>query len=529
MLRESPERLDHAIAARHLAFGSTIITAVFTAASIVATYGVQAVMAARFGAAAEMDAFFASAAVPALLSNVLVEALQVAFVPVFVEQRSLGKIDAAWRLARAVLTVILVSLVLVSALGILGSPPLIRAIAPGFDTSRRQVSITMSRILFPSALFLSLAGFCNGLRYAQKAFLMPALTPVIGACTNFILLVLLSGPLGILGCAWASLGASAAQFVFAAPILARVPRARASFGDPAVREVGRLVGWRVLGESLQKATPVFERYIASTLAVGSIAVLGYGSRIVTLVQGLMVQSVATVALPFLSERGASEDRVAFGRAVSLGMRMTALVAVPGAVLSMTLAKPLVRVLFERGRFNDESSHALATVLIAYIGVWVSGSLAGTVIPALYALKQVPLVAKVSILCAAVYLLCASALPALFGYLGLAMAISINALLCTGIFAGLLFTRCGVPWDPAVGRFYRRCIPSSVAAGVVAYLVHSTLAPFVGIGVGSRLVAVLIAGVGGLCTYALILLALRTEEVGVLAVLVRRRFGAERSL
>jgi peptidoglycan biosynthesis protein MviN/MurJ (putative lipid II flippase) len=170
--------------------------------------------------------------------------------------------------------------------------------------------------------------------------------------------------------------------------------------------------------------------------------------------------------------------------------------------------------------------ALAAVLIAYIGVWIGGSLAGTVVPALYALKQVPLVAKVSILCAAVYLLCAATLPALFGYLGLAMAISINWILSTGIFVGLLFTRFDVPWDPAVGRFYRRCIPSSLAAGVVAYLIHGALAPFAGIGAGSRLVAVAIAGVGGLCTYALLLLSELIAILGIvntLALSVFERF------
>jgi putative peptidoglycan lipid II flippase len=165
------------------------------------------------------------------------------------------------------------------------------------------------------------------------------------------------------------------------------------------------------------------------------------------------------------------------------------------------------------------------VLIAYIGVWLSGSLAGTVVPALYALKQIPIVAKVTMIGAAVYLLCAWTLPAFVGYVGLAIAVSVNSLFNTAIYTGLLFTRYGVPWDPAVGRFYRRCIPSSLAAGVVAYLIHSTLAPVAGIGVGARLAAVGAAGIGGLGMYAILLLALRTEEVGTLALLIRRRFSA----
>jgi putative peptidoglycan lipid II flippase len=191
---------------------------------------------------------------------------------------------------------------------------------------------------------------------------------------------------------------------------------------------------------------------------------------------LVAQSVATVLFPFLSWRAAEMDAHALGRAVSVGMRMTAMVALPVSALLIALSEPVVRLLFERGQFDAGATHAVAWGLAAYFGVWLTNSLGGTVVTALYALKQIRMVSLVEIAGTVLYMTLALTLPWAFDYLGLALALSANYLFNTGIYSYLLFVYLKIPFDSQVAVFYLKCIPAALASATVARLAYSGMAP-----------------------------------------------------
>lgn len=512
---------------------STLLTALFTALWMAVVYATQVVLAAWFGTGKEMDAYLAATSVPMFISTLTVESLNLAFVPVFIEHQLRGDEQAAWRVTSIVLSSLIFALTLTSAAGVLFSPLLMRVIVPGFDPPRYALATTMSQIIFPSTLFTAVAGFLTSIHYAQKKFLIPALSPLVAAIVNLGLILALVGNLGIVASAWGSFWAPLASCVLAAPILRGHPlRFDLNWRDAGVREITRLAGWRVLGDGLGKATPIVDRFIASSLAVGAISYLGYGTRILGFALGLVSQSISTVLFPLLSERAAGEDLASLSRAVSVGMRMTALVTLPVSAILLVLREPIVRVLFARGRFDASATEGVALVLLGYFGILATNSLAGQIVPTLYALKQARMVALVSMLGTAVYVVSAFALTPHLNFLGLALALSLNYLFNAACYTYVLFRRLHVQWDPMVTRFYVRSSLATILASAVAYWLYAVSVPSsdilsqlpFGRGMITDVLPLAFAGAGAMIVYLLALVLSRAPEIGLLWAAFRRRLG-----
>ncbi len=112
------------------------------------------VTAAYFGAGGAMDAFFVAFRLPNTLRRLFAEgSLTVAFVPVFVDALETEGAERAHTLGRRGLTLLGVVLALVSVMGVLGAPWLVRATAWGFtqDPEKFDLTVRLTRLVFPSS------------------------------------------------------------------------------------------------------------------------------------------------------------------------------------------------------------------------------------------------------------------------------------------------------------------------------------------------------------------------------------------
>jgi putative peptidoglycan lipid II flippase len=76
----------------------------------------------------------------------------------------------------ALLALVVAVLVL---LGVLATPLLIAAIAPGFTGAKRELTIALVRILFPGAGLLVLSAWCLGVPEQSPPFLLSYAAPVM--------------------------------------------------------------------------------------------------------------------------------------------------------------------------------------------------------------------------------------------------------------------------------------------------------------------------------------------------------------
>src|ERR1700731_2988152 len=132
--------------------------------------------AALFGGGRVMDAFTIAFRIPNLLRDLFAEgALSTAFVTVFSRTAALQDDAAAWRLADKVATLAAVSLSAITVLGVITAPWLVAALAPGFDADKAALTVTLTRVMYPFILVVSLAALVMGMLNARNVFGMPAM------------------------------------------------------------------------------------------------------------------------------------------------------------------------------------------------------------------------------------------------------------------------------------------------------------------------------------------------------------------
>ena len=136
----------------------------------------EVVFASLFGASKNMDAFLTAFRAPNMLRDLFAEgALSTAFVTTFSQRIAKEGDQSAWRLASKVATLTVVFMSVITVLGIIFAPAVIHVLAPGFAPDKAELTISLTRIMFPFILLVSLAALVMGMLNAKDVFGMPAM------------------------------------------------------------------------------------------------------------------------------------------------------------------------------------------------------------------------------------------------------------------------------------------------------------------------------------------------------------------
>ncbi len=333
-----------------------------------------------FGARGPINAFTVAFQIPNLVRALVADAaLSSAFVPVFSELLEKGERARAWRVASTVFWLFLLLVGGLTALFILAAPLLMPPLTDAYD----DLTVTLSQILFPIVVLLGLFGIVTGILNSYDEFSIPALTPV------FWNLAIIAGL--VIGVPQAD-SDSSKLYVYAGSIVAGtvlqlllpLPWLRGRDGrlrlaldlrDPMVKQVFKLMGPVMLGLGLINVnavigTVVAARWIDPTLAPKAI---DYAFRIYMLPQGMFSVAVATVLFPTLARFATRGDMDGVRDTIARGLRQINFLLIPCALISVVLAEPIVRLLYERGAFDPDETTAVAAALAAFsIGLTFNG-------------------------------------------------------------------------------------------------------------------------------------------------------------
>src|SRR5207247_3587037 len=137
------------------------------------------------------DAYTAALRIPNFLQNLLGEGvLSASFIPVYAALRAKGENEQARSVAGAVAGLLTLVTGLFALLGVLATPWLLDAIAPGFQADTRALAITLVRIFFPGISLLVLSAFCIGVLNSHGKFFLSYSAPVVWSAAIIVALVL---------------------------------------------------------------------------------------------------------------------------------------------------------------------------------------------------------------------------------------------------------------------------------------------------------------------------------------------------
>jgi putative peptidoglycan lipid II flippase len=349
------------------------------------------VIAAQLGTSDAADAYLAAFRIPDLIFTLIAGgALASAFIPTFTSYLANEDREGAWHLASAIINLLLIATGIAAVLAEIFAPALTWLLAPEFAPEKYELTVSLVRVMLICPVIFGVSGLIMGVLNAQQQFLLPGLAPSaynIGIILGAWLLIPRLGPMG------AAIGAVVGALLHLVVQLPGLVRSRMrytpvlSLHDAGVRRVLWLMGPRVFGLAVVQLNFWVETNLASRLGTGAVSALYYAFTMMLLPQGVFAQSVATAAFPTFADQAARGQKAAMSEALASTLRAIFFVAIPAAVGLLVLRVPLVQALFERGKFKDISTEAVALALMFYAPGLIAHSAIEIVTRAFYAMHD----------------------------------------------------------------------------------------------------------------------------------------------
>ncbi len=378
VLKPAPSERESAPSERESVSKAAGVVGFFTLLSRILGLIRDIVVAGFFGAGMAADAFFVAFRIPNLLRRLFAEgSLTIAFIPVFTEVLHQKSQKDAFELARAALTLLVLILTIVTVLGVLFAPWIVRIQAFGFggSGSKYELTVLLTRITFPYIFFVSIVAFFMGILNSLRHFAAPAAAPIflnigIIGCTVLIS-PYLSQP--IIAVAVGVFVGGVLQVFLQLPWLFSkgIPlKLRWNPRHPAVQKIGLLMLPAIYGSAIYQVNQFIGTLLASFLPEGSISWLYYAERLMEFPLGVFAIAISTAVLPSLSSQAAAKDLSEVGETLAYSVRLTFFITIPATAGLIALGRPIIQVFFQRGAFDSVSAIMTYKALFCYsLGLW----------------------------------------------------------------------------------------------------------------------------------------------------------------
>ena len=342
----------------------------------------QSLMATFLGTTVAADAFTAAFKISNILQNLFGEGvLSASFIPVYAPLVVRGDDEEAGKVAGAVASLLVLAVAVFVLIGVLATPAIIPLIAMGFKDEKRELTIRLTRILFPGAGIFVISAWCLGVLNSHRKFFIPYMAPVLWNVV-MIFALLLAGPrrgevdLAVL-LAWASVAGAALQFLAQLPTTIKLAgrlRFKPDLGNPNVRAVTRNFGPVFVSRGVVQISSYIDNFLATFLPTGIVATFGYASTVVMLPVSLFGMSISAAELPDMSRTVGSETEVAavLRQRLARGLRHIAYFVIPSAAAFAAFGDVIASVLFQYRKFTPQDSlYAWGILAGAAVGLLAS--------------------------------------------------------------------------------------------------------------------------------------------------------------
>jgi putative peptidoglycan lipid II flippase len=326
-----------------------------------------------FGAGIFADAFYAAFRIPNLFRRLFGEgSFSAAFVPVFSEYLYAKDKSETQKFLNIIFTILFLTLVIISILGVFVAPLLVKIMTWGFSAEQMQLTIELTRLMFPFILFICLAAFLLAILNTLHSFFLPAFAPSMLSCSEIFYMLaiapmLVSGS-QIRGLAISVIFGGVLHFFIQYPKLKNLGwnlEFKLDLKHPGIKKITLLMIPSLIGLSVEQINAFVDTNCASFLSLGSVTSLYYSNRVMQLPLAIFGLAFASVSLPVMSKAYAQKDMITIKNSLSYSIRFTNFALLPAAVGLMVIGLPIVKILFEHGKFTSADSIMTNNALFYY--------------------------------------------------------------------------------------------------------------------------------------------------------------------
>ncbi len=510
---------------------NTAIFSVLTGLSRIAGLAREIVASSYFATSGAFSAFTIAFQLPNVVRSLFADAaLSAAFVPVFTEMLEHGRRKDAFKLASTLFFLILTVLSAITVIFIAFAGVIMPLFVGSQLSAFEDLTVGLSRVLFPVVLVLGLNGLVVGILNAYDHFTIPALSPLVWNAVILACLVgsqqVLDGDDQLYGYAIGVLVGTVVQFAMALPMLRRLGfhlELSFAFRDERVRQVLRLMLPVTIGLGLINFNVLINSTLGSLVSDEAPRAIDAAFRIYMLPQGMFSVAIATVLFPALSRFAARRDYDGLRALTANGMRQIFLLLIPAAAATLALSEPITRLIYEHGRFGQSSTDLVSTALF-----WFAFSLPFSGVNLLltrtfFSLQKPWITTGIAGLNLAVNVAVSVALYGPFGIAGIVIGTGVSSAVMT--FAQMYFLRRELHGRLDARRTLVVAVQVTVAAALLAGASYATwymLDEALGVGLVAQVIAVGVGLLAGLVVYALAVRLLGIPEARQIESFIRGR-------
>lgn len=491
----------------------------------------ETILVSVHGASATADAYITALNIPTVLFAIIGTALATTFIPLYFQvEKEKGK-DGALKFANNIFNIVIILSIILSILGFIFAEPLTKVFAIDFTGEKLKIATNFTKVMIWGMIFIGLNNIMTAWLQIKGNFTIPGMVALpSNICIIYGIILSANGNLKILGIL--SLLGMVSQFLFQLPFAYKSEyryKFYIDFKDPYLKRMLILILPVCIGVGVNQLNAVVDRTLASTLGDGIITILNSANKLNFFVLGIFISTISAVIYPMLSRLSSSHDKDNFSKAIQRSISSVVIIMLPISAGAILLSNPIVKIVFERGKFTPEDTIMTATILSCYAIGMIAFGLREILNQVFYSINDTKTPMINGAFAMIINIILNLLLIKILGYKGLALATSISAIIGTA----LLFYRLKKKiqyygQDKIINTFVKSFVAVIIMSVCTrtSYNLLVTICPTNMIGdIISTMLSILI----GALVYGVTIVVMRIEEVNMIIDMIKSKINKGNSV
>lgn len=487
----------------------------------------DALIAAKFGVSYATDIYMFSLGLVYLLTTISY-GLTTTFIPIHTEFIETNSHEEANTFSNNVLNVSMIFTTGLTFLGLLGAYYIVNIFAPGFSNNIKvfNTSVSITRIMLISLIFMSIQSVITGVLQAHKQFYEPSAMALFSNIVYIAYLVFLASKYGIIGFAWATVVGFFVQLIINLPkyrILGYRYKPSINFKDPAIKKLIILMIPVIISTSTAQLSLFINRFFATTIFEGAVSALDFSNKLNSLIYEVFAVAISMVIYPVLASFAAKKSDEEYKKALRKALNVISLIMVPAAIAMAVLRFPIISVIFKRGAFDDKAVNLTAAAFLFYSPAMIAYGLRDILNKAFYSIQDTKTPMINSLFGVGINIVLNIILIRSMKVAGLTFASTVSAIITTGI---LIFTlnkkMNNIGIKNMISSFVKISL-SAIIMGVLIYITNKAIIQFMGTSFKGNMISLLLCFAVGTIVYCIALFIMKVEEYSYFISIVKNKF------